>query len=171
VPNTATIIFHANVDGSPSGGANGDIWYNGLSDTLYKKISGTWALLPDKVVNTNFVPTILNTGACPIPAPGNNFVLSSSYNTAFTSLVCTGAPAFSFPTPINANTGMNFTGTIAAQTIQVGLDAGAPITKKLTLSINGTVVDTVAGITGAGVYNLAMPSTADTNNINIGVNI
>lgn len=170
VPNTATITFNPNTDVAPSGGANGNIWYNGLSDALYKKISGTWALLVNKVVNTNFVPTITNTGACPVTPPANNFNLDSSYNTPFTSLVCTGAPTFTFPTSINVNTGMNFTGTIPLQVIQVGLGSGSPIVKKLDLVINGTVVDTRAGITGAGVYNLNMPSTPDTSIISIQIN-
>lgn len=170
VPNTATITFYPNSDVAPGGGSNGDVWYNGLSDTLYKKISGIWALLVNKVVNANYIPTILNTSACSIPTPPNNFILSSSYNTPFTSLVCTGAPAFTFPTAINTNTGMNFSGTIAAQTIQVGLGAGAPITRKLTLAINGVVVSSYSGITGPGVYNLAMPSTPSTSNISIQVN-
>ena len=170
VPNSAIITYHPNTDIAPSGGADGDIWYNGLSDTLYKRISGAWALLVNKVVNTNFVPTILNTGACVIPPPAFNFILSSSYNTPFTSLTCTGAPAFTFPTAINVNTGMNFAGTIPAQIIQVGVGAGAPVVKRLDLAIDGVVVSTVSGITVPDVYNLAMPSTSAAHNISIQIN-
>lgn len=170
IPNTSAITYNPNTDVTPTGGSNGDIWYNGLSDTLYKLIGGTWALLVDKVVNANYIPLILNTTDCPIPPPSNNFVLSSSFNTPFTSLVCTGAPTFTFPTATNANTGANFTGTIAAQTIQVGLGAGAPVTRRLDLAINGVVVSSYTGITAAGVYNLSMPSTPSTSNISIQVN-
>jgi hypothetical protein len=170
VSNTATITFNANTDVAPTGGADGDIWYNRPSDTLYKKISGAWALLSDRVVNANFVPTVTNTTDCPIPPPANNFILSSSYSTPFTSLACTGAPAFSFPTAVNTNTGANFTGTIAAQTIMVGLGSGAPLTKKLDLLVNGTTVATYAGITGAGTYPLVLPSgVPDTSNIRINI--
>jgi len=73
VQNTATITSNPNTDVSPSGGSDGDIWYNGLSDILYKKIGGVWATLTNRVVNTNYIPTILNTGACTIPAPANTF--------------------------------------------------------------------------------------------------
>ncbi len=170
VPNAATITFNPTTDVAPSGGSDGDIWYNGLSDTLYKKVSGSWILLVDKVINTNYVATIENLTDCPIPAPGFNFILSSSFNTPFTSLTCTGAPAFSFPTTPNTNTGMNFTGTIAAQTIHVGLGAGAPITRKLDLVIDNVVVSSYPGITGAGTFALAMPSTPDTSNISIQIN-
>ena len=172
VPNTATITYNPNSIVSPSGGGNGDIWFNGPNDTLYKKILGAWALLTNKVVNTNYIPTITNTGACPIPPPANNFVLSSSYNTPFTSLVCTNAPAFSFPTAINANTGANFVSTIPAQIIQVGLGSGAPVTRRLDLYVDGVIVATVSGITGPGVYNLNLPSNVlVASNINIGVNV
>lgn len=170
VPNTAVITFNPNSDVSPTGGTDGDIWYNGLSDTLYKRLGGVWALLVNKVINTNFIPTIANTGACPIPPPGFNFILDSSYNTPFTSLVCTGAPAFTFPTTANTAVGMNFTGTIAAQTIQVGLGTGAPITRRLDLVINGVTISSVTGITAPGTYNLAMPSTPDTSNISVQIN-
>jgi len=170
VPNTATITYNPNTDATPSGGSNGDIWYNGLSDTLYKKIAGNWALLVDKVVNTNYIPTITDATSCPIPPPTFNFILSSSFNTPFTSLGCTGAPTFTFPTPVNTNTGMNFTGTIPAQTISVGLGAGAPVTRRLDLYIDGILISSRTGITAPGVYNLSMPSTADTHNITIGVN-
>lgn len=170
VPNTAVITFYPNSDVSPSGGSNGDIWYNGLSDTLYKKTGGAWVLLVNKVINANYVTTITNTTDCSIPTPPNNFVLSSSFNTPFTSLVCTGAPSFSFPTPVNTNTGANFTGTIPAQTIQVGLGAGSPTIKKLDLAINGTVVSSHTGITGPGTFNLSMPSTPSTSNISIQIN-
>lgn len=170
VPDTATITFNPDTDVTPSGGTNGDIWYNGLSDTLYKRISGTWALLSNKVFNSNYQNPITNTGACPIPPPSFNFILHSNYNTPFTSLVCTGAPAFTFPTPVNADTGMDFVGTIAAQTIQVGLGSGTPVVKRLDLYIDGVSVSSYPGITGAGVYNLAFPSTPDTSNVSIQIN-
>lgn len=170
IPNTSSITFNPNSDVTPTGGSDGDIWYNGLSDTLYKHLSGAWVLLVDKVVNTNYVATVQNLTDCPISPPANNFILSSSYNTPFTSLTCTGAPTFTFPTAINTNVGMNFSGTIAVQTIQVGLGAGAPIVRRLDLTINGTVVSSVSGITAAGVFNLAMPSTPSTSNIQIQIN-
>ena len=65
---------------------------------------------------------------------------------------------------------MNFTGTIAAQTISVGITAGAPLTKRLDLVIDGVTVSSYVGITGAGTFNLSMPSTPDTSNISIQIN-
>jgi hypothetical protein len=170
VPNTATITFYPDSDVTPSGGADGDIWYNGLSDTLYKRVSGVWVLLVNRVVNTNFQPTILNTTDCHIPVPPFNFILDASYNCSFTNLTCTGAPAFSFPTAMNSATGIDFTGTIAAQTISVGITAGAPLTKRLDLVIDGVTVSSRVGITGGGTFNLSMPSTPDTSFISIQIN-
>lgn len=170
VPNSAVITYNPNSDVAPTAGSNGDIWYNGVSDTLYKKIGGAWALLTNKVVNTNYIPTILNTGACAIPTPGFNFILAASYNCQFTGLICTGAPAFSFPTAVNSSTGMNFSGTIPAQTIAASITAGAPVTKRLDLVINGIVIASRTGITSGGTFNLPMPSTPSTSNISIQIN-
>jgi hypothetical protein len=67
VNNSATITYNDTTDVSPSGGANGDIWYNQPSDALYKKISGTWTLLTDRVTNTQYVAPVENLTACPLP--------------------------------------------------------------------------------------------------------
>lgn len=68
VPSSATITYNfTNV--TPTGGSNGDIWYNQPADALYKNVSGSWFLLTDRVVNANYAPVIYNITACPLPTP------------------------------------------------------------------------------------------------------
>lgn len=67
VPNTATITYNYPTDVAPTGGANGDVWYNPVADKLYKKVSGVWSLLTDRVVNANYVPSVQNLSTCPLP--------------------------------------------------------------------------------------------------------
>jgi hypothetical protein len=64
---TNSITFNYPLDSSPSGGINGDITYNAQSDTLYKKISGVWTLLSDRVTNDKYIAPVLNTDFCPLP--------------------------------------------------------------------------------------------------------
>jgi hypothetical protein len=88
VPNTAAITYNANSDIAPSGGSNGDIWYNGLSDLLYKKVGGAWVLLVNKVVNTNYVPTVENLTDCPLPPPPTgNFTAMGKYGGTIVSVL------------------------------------------------------------------------------------
>lgn len=65
---TNSITFNDTVDVAPTGGSNGDIWYNAPSDDLYKKIAGTWTVLTDRVSNDVYVAPVTNLTACPIPA-------------------------------------------------------------------------------------------------------
>lgn len=64
----AAITYNYPTDVAPTGGANGDIWYNPVADNLYKKISGAWTLLTDRVTNDYYIAPVLNTGACALPA-------------------------------------------------------------------------------------------------------
>lgn len=66
VPNTATITYNYPTDVVPTGGANGDIWYNPVADDLFKKASGVWSLLTDRVDNANYNPPVENLSDCPI---------------------------------------------------------------------------------------------------------
>lgn len=68
VPEAAVVTYNYPTDVSPTGGSNGDIWYNPVADHLYKKISGTWTLLTDRVTNPDYVAPVLNTGDCPLPS-------------------------------------------------------------------------------------------------------
>lgn len=67
VAEAATITYSYPDDVTPSGGANGDIWYNPVADKLYKKISGTWTLLTDRVADADYVAPVLNLTDCPLP--------------------------------------------------------------------------------------------------------
>lgn len=66
VPDTATITFNTNSDPSPSGGADGDVWYNLPSDILYKKVGGIWSLITDRVPNSYYQAPVQNLTDCPI---------------------------------------------------------------------------------------------------------
>jgi len=97
VPEAATITMNMNAIVAPSGGADGDIWYNAGEDTpagtggLYKKILGAWTKLTNRVTNIYYTKPIVNQGDCPLPSAPTNFnvrivndsnfvkILSSSY--------------------------------------------------------------------------------------------
>jgi hypothetical protein len=66
VPNAATITFNTNTDITPTGGANGDIWYNKPSDKLYKRVAGIWSLITSRAINSNYQPPVQNLTDCPI---------------------------------------------------------------------------------------------------------
>lgn len=69
VPNTATITFNEDTDIAPTGGADGDIWYNAPGDALYKRIAGVWTVLTDRLINVNYIAPIENTTDCPVTPP------------------------------------------------------------------------------------------------------
>ncbi len=66
VPSTATITFNVATDVAPTGGVDGDIWYNLPADILYKKLSGTWTALIDRVTNIYYVAPVYNLDSCPL---------------------------------------------------------------------------------------------------------
>lgn len=66
VPNSSTITFNTDTDVTPTGGSDGDIWYNQPSDQLYKNVSGVWSLLTNRVANTYYQAPITNLTDCPI---------------------------------------------------------------------------------------------------------
>ena len=61
-----TITYNYPTDVAPTGGSNGDVWYNPVADNLYKNIAGTWTLLLDRVTNDAYVPPVINTTDCPV---------------------------------------------------------------------------------------------------------
>ena len=66
VPLSATITYNDHSNVAPTGGADGDVWYNLPNDTLYKKISGTWTILLDKVPNQYYIAPVINLTDCPV---------------------------------------------------------------------------------------------------------
>lgn len=68
VESTSTITYNYPADVAPTGGANGDVWYNAGTDSLYKKLSGVWTLLIDRVTNDAYIAPVYNTSSCPLPA-------------------------------------------------------------------------------------------------------
>lgn len=66
VPSSATITYNQAAVVAPTGGADGDIWYNEPNDALYKKIAGVWTFLTDRVINQYYQAPITNLTDCPI---------------------------------------------------------------------------------------------------------
>jgi hypothetical protein len=98
------------------------------------------------------------------------FVLSASFNTAFTSLSGTNVPTFLLPTGTNANYNAYFINTIPSQTITVGITT-PPITIRLDLVVNGVLKDSSVGITTSGTYGLVLPlNVLPGDNIQIQIN-
>lgn len=89
VPGTATITYNYPTDVAPSGGSNGDIWYNPVADQLFKKASGLWSLLTDRVINANYIAPIENNGDCPVPI--SSIILSRRFNTSLATFCATVA--------------------------------------------------------------------------------
>lgn len=67
VDSTSTITYNYPEDVAPTGGVDGDIWYNADEDDLYKKIAGVWTLLTDRVTNDFYIAPVLNETDCPLP--------------------------------------------------------------------------------------------------------
>lgn len=67
VAEAATITYNYPDDVVPTGGANGDIWYNPVADQLFKKLVGTWTLLNDRVTDSDYVAPVVNHSDCPLP--------------------------------------------------------------------------------------------------------
>lgn len=72
IPSTSTINFFTNSSPAPSGGANGDVWYNAPSGDLYKKVGGIWSALTDKAINVWYQPSVENLTDCPLPDGGDD---------------------------------------------------------------------------------------------------
>lgn len=68
VAESATITYNYPDDVAPTGGVDGDIWYNPVADQEYKRLSGTWTLLTDRVANPDYVAPITNHTDCPLPS-------------------------------------------------------------------------------------------------------
>lgn len=66
VPDTATITYNYPTDVAPTGGSDGDVWYNPVADELFKKISGVWTLLTDRVTNDAYIAPVINLTDCPV---------------------------------------------------------------------------------------------------------
>lgn len=79
VPDGTAITYNETVDVAPSGGANGDIWYNEPSDILYKKIAGAWTILTNRVVNQWYQAPVENLTDCPLPPPFSNVAIDALY--------------------------------------------------------------------------------------------
>jgi hypothetical protein len=62
-----SITFNYPIDIAPTGGINGDIWYNPGNNNLFKKIAGVWTLLTDRVTNDAYEAPVYNITSCPLP--------------------------------------------------------------------------------------------------------
>lgn len=62
-----SITYNYPTDVAPTGGIDGDIWYNPVADEEYKKISGVWTLLTDRVTNPDYVAPVIDHDVCPLP--------------------------------------------------------------------------------------------------------
>ena len=133
VPSTATITFNVNTSPAPTGGVNGDIWYNFLDDNLYKKISGTWTLLTNRVFNDYYIQpsgSVIN-----INNTTTNFVMSYVK-------VLTGVTVVFSKTNVNPGGYSSNSLAIGTYTLSVKVlpssDGGSGV---LSLSSNGTVTN------------------------------
>lgn len=150
---------------APSGGIDGDVWYNEDVDLLYKKIAGVWTLLTDRSTNGYYVAPIVNTTDCVVPPPAKFFKAQALYGMIIDSITddtSTGVPAGFNPCNIpNGGTKSAIYTTITAGTILVTLD-GSPTFPTLTLflQVNGIIVSTQT-IHGPTIKTLTFPVDAN----------
>lgn len=178
VPNTATITYNQATNISPSGGANGDVWYNLPANQLYKKVAGIWSLLNDTAINSNYAPSIKNLTDCPLPTPpAGNWLLSASYNVEIVSVVngtSTGTPA-AYATA-NVPSGSNLPAVYTTQTagtivVQFSGTPMPPGHVKADLVVNGVVVDTQVITNTFPTYTFTFPvTTNDPTTVSLEVN-
>lgn len=167
VPVAATITYNTDTNPAPSGGADGDIWYNDPIAELYKKVAGVWSLLTDKAFNPDFAAVITNTTDCPItpPTPGaDNFTASAQYgytiDSIYDGLGTTGVPAGFASVSITPGTSLSLAyTTVTAGSIGFGI-SGSPVLPglKMNVYIDGVKVATVA-IPMPGSYTVNFPVT------------
>lgn len=178
VPDGTAITYNQTSDVAPTGGANGDIWYNEPSDTLYKRIAGAWTLLTNRIINTFYTSPVQNLTDCPLPAPSptNHFKLKASYNVEIVSVVngtATGIPA-AFGTanlPSGSTMDAAYT-TVTAGTIQVTISGvpAIPGHTRLYLNVAGVEVATINLVSGQTLYSLVLGTTQnDPTLLEIGV--
>lgn len=77
VPDGTSATYNYPDDVAPTGGSDGDIWYNPNEDKIYKNISGTWTVLTDRILNPYYVAPSQDLTNCPLP--WKNAQLSTLY--------------------------------------------------------------------------------------------
>jgi len=158
VPNTNNITYNANSSPAPSGGSNGDVWYNAPVDVLYAKIAGTWTILTNRFANQYYIAPIQNLTSCPLPAPTAYFSVYSQYNVNISGVnngTTTGTPAALNTLAMTNGQTVNavYTTTGGSGTTVVVTYSGTPAIPGHTyfqLIVNGVVEDTQL-VTGGSV--------------------
>lgn len=165
IPDSNTITYNF-VTVAPTGGSDGDIWYNEDSDLLYKKIAGVWILLTDRASNDYYIAPVTNTEDCPVPPPTTHFTVESAYGMKVVSVIedtATGIPAGYNPcnVPDGGSKSASYT-TITAGSVVLTLDGTPtfPGHEEAFLEVNGVVIDRVP-IHGSGTYTLNFASDAN----------
>ena len=164
VPDGTTITYNQNSNVSPTGGADGDIWYNEPADNLYKRISGTWTLLTNRITNAYYIIPVENTGSCPLPADNNLTLHANNYGMTITGVhngTTTGIPAAVNSVSIapGNSQSFNYTSIGGPGTIRVSL-TGIPVSGAvhLHLIVNGVLIDNQP-ISGTGDVFLTLTAT------------
>lgn len=166
VPDGTTITYNQVTDVAPTGGSNGDIWYNEPADVLYKKIGGTWTPLNDRSANNYYVAQVVNTGDCPIPAPSKFYRAEAKYGAIIDSIddgTCTGTPVALHDVNLSGSQSIavDYSATpIGAGNVAVTCDGmpSIPGHINIVLYVNSVQVDHKP-FTGPGTYTLAFGST------------
>lgn len=148
VPDTATITY-LQVGIAPSGGVNGDIWYDEDVDQLYKNIAGVWTMLTDRSANNFYVAPVTNTIACPVPPPSGHYTVYARYGGIIDSIdngTCTGTPAalHNVNLPNGSQVIVDYSGApIGAGTVLVTVDGfpALPGHVNIVLYVNGIEID------------------------------
>lgn len=167
VPDGTTITYNEITDVTPTGGAEGDIWYNEPSDNLYKKIAGVWTMLTDRAANSYYAAPIENLDDCPLPAPPPGATIdihntTANFTIAFVK-VFKGSTTYYSKSTIPAGGGGDVTGAAIASgtgySVNVKVLPGTSgATAVLSVSLNGVVTTNAISLSG-----LTITDVGDTN--------
>lgn len=162
IPDSNTITYHQ-TGVSPSGGSNGDIWYNEDFDQLYKKIAGVWTLLFGRSANDFYVAPVTNTTACPLPPPTAFYTAYARYGGIIDSIdngTCTGTPASLHNIFLNNATLSVVYSAIGAGTVILTLDGmpALPGHVNVNVYVNGVSLG-AQPFTGPGFYSFTFTGT------------
>lgn len=179
VLNAATITYNYPTDVAPSGGANGDIWYNPVADHLYKKISGTWTLLTDRVTDPDYVSPTDNEVSCPIPsAITKNILLYAQYGLTILGLLnstTTGIPGTLASVSVTpGNTLTDHHNGITAGNAQLVISGTATPAGHVRayLKVGGTVIYQSPSITSSAPVTIVFNNNvASSQNVEVGLEL
>lgn len=154
VPNTAVITYNANTNVTPTGGSDGDIWYNAPADNLYKNKGGTWVILLDRFTNANYIPPVQDFTDCPVTPPADTVLLQVGGDVG-------GADDFSITAEISAVLANNQVTDFSFTYVQGGVNR---------VGSGGTITIIAGSLIQSGSYGSYDPTLGSITSVTVTIN-